>query len=295
MMSTLIHVIFFSLIGGVVSLVGGFLLLSNKKRASALAKYATPFAAGALLAAAFVDLLPEAAHQGKIDTALTYALVGILVFFLLERFLHWFHHHHVHEDKSADPTASLIIIGDTVHNFIDGIAIAAGFLVDPSTGIVVTLAVAAHEIPQEIGDFGVLLHKGLKRKKVILVNVISALATTVAAVIFFQLGQSVELSFDVVLGLVAGFFIYIAASDIIPDIHQTGNKALANWQAVLLIFGAVAVSVVTATLHDYIEAGPEHPDHSIEYAEDHNATHSSEVDEHLNEAPHYETEPHTHE
>ena len=177
-MSTLIQVLLFSLIGGVFSLVGGLLLLADKKRAITLTKYATPFAAGALLAAAFMDLLREAGHRGNTDTALSFALAGILGFFLLERFLRWFHHHHEHSDKS-DPTASLIIIGDTVHNFIDGIAIAAGFLVSPSTGIVVTLAVAAHEIPQEIGDFGLLLHKGLSRASVIKVNILSALATTV--------------------------------------------------------------------------------------------------------------------
>ena len=252
-MSSLSLVVFYSLAGGIFSLLGGILLLYKKKRARALAEYATPFAAGALLAAAFVDLLREASHEGNIETALNFTIVGILGFFLLERFLRWFHHHHEHSDSKSDPTASLIIIGDTVHNFIDGIAIAAGFLVSPETGIVVTLAVAAHEIPQEIGDFGLLLKKGLSRANVLWVNVLSAAATVVGAVIFFQIGQTSDIPLDAVLGLVAGFFIYIAVSDIIPSIHKSEAKMLAGWKTVMLLVGALVVSTLTTTLHGYID------------------------------------------
>ncbi len=257
-MDTLLIVIFFSLIGGVFSLAGGFLLIANEKRAASLAQYATSFAAGALLAAAFFDLLKEAGHEGDIETALFATLVGILGFFLLERFLRWFHHHHEHDkDEKTDPSIPLIIIGDTVHNFIDGIAIAAAFLVDVPTGIIVTLAVAAHEIPQEIGDFGLLLHKGLSRKKVVIVNIASALATTIAAVIFFTIGREVALPLDIILGLVAGFFIYIAVSDIIPDIHHSEKDRLAGPQTALLILGVIIVGIVTTNLHAVIEASAE--------------------------------------
>lgn len=256
-MSTMAQVIFFSLVGGVFSLIGGVILLARQSWAQHLIKYATPFAAGALLAAAFVDLLGEAAHEGNVETALQAALAGILVFFLLERAIHWFHHHsydrgHQHEVKSAK--VPLIIIGDTLHNFIDGIAIAAAFLVSPATGIVVTIAIAFHEIPQEIGDFGLLLSKGLSRQKVLLVNVISALATTVAAVIFFALGQNVTVPLDVVLGLTAGFFIYIAVSDIIPEIHEHERQRFIGWQSILLIVGVILVSVITTALHGFIES-----------------------------------------
>ena len=272
-MSSLSQVIFFSLIGGIFSLIGGSLLLANKKRAKILTDYATPFAAGGLIAAAFVDLLREAAHEGSIEIALIYTMVGILAFFMLERFLHWFHHHHEHQDKDTDPTVSLVIIGDTLHNFIDGIAIAAGFLVGPETGVIVTIAVAAHEIPQEIGDFALLLHKGMSRTKVIWVNVLSALATTLAAILFFQLGQSFGIALDVVLGLAAGFFIYIAVSDIIPDIHKSEARKLAGMQSAMLIIGAILVSLTTVSLHGYIDQGHgrgesneihEHPEHDHE-------------------------------
>jgi zinc and cadmium transporter len=263
--STLYQVILFSLIGGVISLIGGILLLSKKSIAQKVALYATPFAAGALLAAAFIDLLPEAAHLGNIDKALIATLGGILFFFLLERFLRWFHHHHEHEKAdTSDPKVPLIIIGDTIHNFIDGIAIAAGFLVDPTTGIIVTLAVAAHEIPQEIGDFGLLLKKGVPRKNVIIINIISALATTVAAVLFFSIGSSSAVSLDIVLGLVAGFFIYVAVSDIIPSIHQSEDKVIAGPQTLLLLLGVVIVGTMTTYLHQYIDTDEHH-----EHGEDH--------------------------
>lgn len=259
-------------------------MISNKKTAAKFADYATPFAAGALLAAAFVDLLREAGHIGNIDTALIFALFGILGFFFLERFLRWFHHHHEHKNKKTDPTASLIIIGDTLHNFIDGIAIAAGFLVGTETGIIVTLAVAAHEIPQEIGDFALLLKKGLTRKKVVIINILSAMATTVAAVIFFQIGQSAELPLDLVLGLVAGFFIYIAVSDIIPTIHNNQEKNMASWQSVMLLLGAIVVSTLTVTLHGYIDQDSSHDhdsgthseEHKDEYEKDHEDEHHEE-------------------
>jgi len=257
-MVSLSEVIFYSLIGGVVSLIGGFLLLSSKSRAKVLSEYATPFAAGALLTAAFLDLLPEATQEGNAERALRFALVGILGFFLLERFLRFFHHHHDEDEEDhSDPTVALIIVGDTLHNFIDGIAIAAGFLVDAQTGIVVTIAVAAHEIPQEIGDFGLLLSKGMSKNKVMLVNLVSALATTVAAVIFFQLGENQNIPLDIVLGLVAGFFIYIAVSDIIPSINKKEANTIVGPRTIMLILGVIIVGLTTAILHDFIEVPTE--------------------------------------
>ncbi len=281
-MSSLWQVFIFSLVGGVISLIGGLLLLANKNNAHKVALYATPFAAGALLAAAFIDLLPEAAHQGSIDIALYATLGGILFFFMLERFLRWFHHHHEHEHaqggKKADPKVPLIVIGDTVHNFIDGIAIAAGFLVDPTTGIIVTLAVAAHEIPQEIGDFGLLLKKGVSRKNVIIINALSALATTVAAVTFFAIGQEITIAMDWVLGIVAGFFIYVAVSDIIPSIHKSEDRVIAGPQTFLLLIGVIVVGSLTTFLHQYIDSSHD----------SHNESETHLIEEHADE--HHEDE-----
>lgn len=244
-------VIFYSLVGGVFSLVGGILLLSKQSIANSLAKYATPFAAGALLSAVFLDLLHEGVEEAEPYTVMLAALCGVIMFFMAERFLRWFHHHHQH---GTDPTASLVIVGDTLHNALDGIAIAAAFLVSVPTGIITTIAVAAHEIPQEIGDFGLLLHKGLSRAKVLLVNVLSALATTVMAVITFAIGSQEQLPVGILVGVSAGFLLYIAMSDIIPEIHEhTPKKQPFDAQPLLLLLGAVVVAVVVNIAHRFIE------------------------------------------
>lgn len=263
------QVIFFSLIGGLFSLIGGLLLIKNQKTADGLAKYATPFAAGVLLGAAFISLIPEALHETDTEAILTTVLIGFLAFFMLERFLRFFHHHHEHEAKNK-ASSSLIIIGDTLHNALDGIAIGAAFLISPSAGIVAAIAVAAHEIPQEIGDFGLLLKNGMAKKKVVIVNVLSALATTVTAVITFAIGDSNSALIPYLLAITAGFFIYIAASDIIPEIHdKIGNKAF-DIRPFLLLFGAILVIIISPIAHEYIDAGHEDDksNSSLEHSDD---------------------------
>lgn len=261
-MSELSYVVVFSLIGGVVSLIGGILLLTRQVSTKVLTSFATPFAAGALLAAVFLDLLKEGTHIAEADTVMLAALVGVLLFFLAERFLHWFHHHHQHQN--SDPSKTLIIVGDILHNALDGVAIAAAFLVSVPTGIVTTIAIAAHEIPQEIGDFGLLLAKGMSKKRVLIVNVVSALATTVAAVVTFVLGSEEALPLGVLFGLSAGFLLYIAMSDIIPEIHEhSAKKRLFDWQPVMLLLGVVVVGLAITLAHSYIE--PEETSHDHEH------------------------------
>jgi zinc and cadmium transporter len=252
----MLEVIVFSLAGGLLSLVGAVYLLRNKQSAHKLAAYGTPFAAGVLLATAFTDLLPEALEdEGTVRSVMLAALLGMLIFFMLERYARWFHHHHDEGNNKHQSPNSLIIIGDTLHNALDGIAIGAAFLIDVPTGIITTAAVAAHEIPQEIGDFGLLLRNGMKRRKVLLVNVISALATTATAVLTYALGDSEVLPIPLLLALTAGFFVYIAASDIIPEIHEKiepGKRDLRPW---LLVIGALFIIVVSPIAHEYIDAG----------------------------------------
>jgi zinc and cadmium transporter len=183
---------------------------------------------------------------------LPWALGGILLFFILERGLRWFHHHHSHAGENR-ANSFLIIFGDTLHNFLDGLAIGAAFLVSPATGIVATIAIAAHEIPQEIGDFGLLLSKGLSKKKILIVNIVSAVATVVAALGIYILGTSVVLPTAALLAITSGFFIYIAVSDIIPTIHAEKNPRSANIQTVVLIFGVVLVGLAATYSHRFIE------------------------------------------
>lgn len=243
-------------IGSLLSLIGGIYLLYGKTGARTLQRLAVPFAAGALLAAAFLNLLPEAIEHGDAGEVLQITLVGIVLFFVLERSLNWFHHHH--EDDSemkGRRNTSLIVIGDTLHNFIDGLAIGAAFLVDPAVGLVTTAAVAAHEIPQEIGDFGLLLAKGMPRRKVLLVNLVSAIATIVGASLVYGLGGQLGFSESTLLALTAGFFIYIATSDIIPTIHAEPERKWANVQTAVLIAGIVLVGTAAHFVHELIPEG----------------------------------------
>jgi len=253
----LLTVLFWSLIGSVFSLIGGIALLNSEAMRNKAIRYGLPFGAGALLAAAFLGLLPEAVENSDIHQVVYYALGGFLTFFVLERLLGWFHHHHEshhHSDTHGELNKShqwLIIIGDTLHNAIDGIAIGAAFLVDPAAGIGTALAVAAHEIPQEIGDFSILLAKGMRARNVILVNLISAFATVVTAILTFTIADSAGFNTSGLLGLAAGFFIYIAASDIIPDIHEKPRYE-GNLQAIMLIIGVLFVgTTISLTPHDH--------------------------------------------
>lgn len=258
-MDTLGYILVFSILGGVMSLIGGALLLSNKKIARSLATYATPFAGGALLAAVFLDLLPEALTNADHNEASVFlaVLIGIVAFFLAEGFLRWFHHHHADDDKK-DPKIWLIIFGDTLHNALDGVAIAASFMVSIPVGVVTTIAVAAHEIPQEIGDFGLLLSKGMRRRDVLLVNLMSALATIAAALLTYLVGSEDKIPVGVLLGLSAGFLLYIALSDVIPTIHshnhsEKSKKLIFATQAILLILGILTVGLANKVAHSYID------------------------------------------
>lgn len=253
-MSVFTYIIIFTLVGSVISLIGGVLLLYKEKFALKISHYLTAFAAGALLSTAFFDLLPEAAeHMEEFGLGLNiplWVLVGILALFLLERFIH---HHHSHnqgdekeEKKSIIP---LVILGDTLHNFTDGVAIAATFLISIPLGIVTALAVATHEIPQEIGDFGLMLNKGMKRKKVLLINVFSSLAALAGAVLTYIYQEKIEQYLPLVLAITAGFFIYIALANLVPEIHNRDDQKVAFWETVMLLLGVIVVYFAISTLH----------------------------------------------
>jgi zinc and cadmium transporter len=234
--------------------------LTNKKTIAWLATYATPFAAGALLAAAFLDFLHDGVEHYEPLTVLLAALIGVIFFFLLEGWLHWFHHHSkepfeqkaVHKE-SSDPIVILATSGNWLHNFIDGAAIAGAFLVSISAGVITTIAVALHEIPREMADSGYLLKRGMKRGGVIGVHGVAILMTALGTVLFYVLARSNATLLAVLLGTTAGFFIYIAASDIIPSINETRVKSrLLDWQVTLVVLGAVLVGGAILIAHRYI-------------------------------------------
>lgn len=234
-------VLFWASLGSVISLLGGLVLLRSKRLRSKVMILALPFGAGALLAAAFFDLLPEALTGQNIRMILYAVLAGFIGFFLLERSASWFHQHHEHPVDRDKTHGKLIITGNILHNAIDGVALGAAFLVDIPTGVITTIAIAAHEIPKEIAEFGLLLAKGYSAKKTLAMNIAAALATLVMTVGVFALGKSEPFPVAPLLGVTAGFFIYIAASDIIPAIHEQ-PKRLANIQAMMLLLGIAIVA-----------------------------------------------------
>ncbi len=236
------------IVGSLVSLLGGIVLLRVKKRRQAAILLMMPFGAGALLAAAFFDLLPESFKQADPRTMLLYCLIGFTSFFVFERSASWFHHHHEHEVTGKNVRQRwLIMLGDMTHNAIDGVAIGAAFLVSVPTGIITTLAVSTHEIPKELGTFALLLAKGWKDKTVVLANLATAVATVIAAVLVFTFIQADHGFIPPLLALTSGFFIYVAASDIIPDIHEQPQK-IGTIQAMMLVVGLVMVGTVITLL-----------------------------------------------
>lgn len=244
-MSTLTYILLFTFLGSIGALIGGLVLLAREKFALKISHFLASFAAGVLLGAAFFDLLPEAAREAEeVGTnVFLWTFMGIILFFLTERFIHWFHHHHeYHEHEQEEKsTIPLIIFGDTVHNFIDGMVIAATFMASIPLGVVTAIAVAAHEIPQEVGDFGLLLHKGLAKGKIIVVNILSAAVAIGGAVGTYLLGDVLTGKLAIFLAITAGFFIYIAASDLIPEIHYEKRRGFAVVETVLLIVGAAVI------------------------------------------------------
>jgi zinc and cadmium transporter len=249
------YIILFTLLGSIVSMLGGVVLLFKENFAQKIAHYLSSFAAGALLGTAFFDLLPEAIEHAEEEgievNVMFWVIMGILGFFILERFIHWFHHHHDHKEKNKHKKSivQLVILGDSVHNFIDGVAIAASFMVSIPLGIATTFAVAAHEIPQEIGDFGILLHRGLKRGRVLFLNFVSALAAMVGALLTVSIGEGIHQFLPIFLAVTAGFFIYISLSDLIPEIHGEDRKDVAFWETVLLLFGVWVIWYAISILH----------------------------------------------
>lgn len=245
-LSVLGHIIVFTLMGSVVSLIGGIFLLFNKSWVEKISHLLMSFAAGTLLGTAFFDLLPEALGESDPTVVMVFALFGFLFFFVLERFIHWMHNHPHEIDEK--PTVALIMFGDSVHNFIDGVAIAATFLTNIPLGIVTALAVGAHEIPQEIGDFAVMLKRGMSSKKVLSFNFASALVSIAGAILTFYFGSLLKGFLPIFISITAGFFIYISASDLIPEIHEKNKRGFAFLETLMLLLGVISIYVLIALL-----------------------------------------------
>ena len=231
------------LVISLISLIGIFTL---SLREEILRKYIFIFisiAVGALLGNSFINLIPEAL-ESSLNTTLTSILIiaGVLVFFILEKFLHWHHHGEDKEDSHIHPAGKLVLFSDGIHNFIDGVIIGASFLVSIPLGIATALAVLLHEIPQEIGDFGVLLHAGYSKGKAIFYNFISALTAIAGVLMIMVMGSSSERMIGFLIPFAAGTFIYIATADLVPELHkQRGSSTVLEFVAILVGVGAMYV------------------------------------------------------
>ncbi len=278
-MDLLFLIVVFTAVGGLLSVLaaGVFLLLPDPHRAAVL-PHGISFAIGALLTVAFYGLIPEAFSLVKPEMFQSLSatiLAGILGFFVLEKLLIWRHchfgsceahgdeeahhhhdaghgHHHGHGVKSA---GVLIIVGDSIHNFVDGILIAAAFLTDVQLGIVSSLAVAAHEIPQEVGDFAILLESGYSKRKALFYNVLASLSTVLGGVLAYYGLEGLHDSLPYFLALAASSFIYIAVADLIPSLHKKTDMKASLEQIALIAAGVLLIAVLHDVVHQFEKLG----------------------------------------
>jgi len=227
-----------SLVGSVFALVGGVLLLWKEQLARRFSLTLVSFAAGSLIAAAFLELIPESINEAGYAAAAPFLMVGIFAVFIFEKFLNWYH---CHDQGKCDyhSFSGAVLFGDSIHNFIDGIAIALSFTVSVPAGIATTVAVFFHEVPQEIGDFGVLLHAGYTRSRVLLLNFLTALTTPLGAIIGFLLLPWIAPVTGLLLAFAAGSFLYIAISDLLPELRHKPGADLGHMFALFLGIAAI--------------------------------------------------------
>lgn len=216
----LFMIVMATLLVSLISLVG-VLFIWTRVDVRRITFYLISLASGTMLGGAFFDLIPES-MESSLKNPLVSVALGVFMFFILEKFLIWRHcHHHQRPEEHRLPLdPKMIIVGDTIHNFIDGVIIASSFLASPAIGISVTLAIIFHEIPQEIGDFGVLIYGGYSVQKALYLNLLSALASVLGGILaFFFLEFSTTLQ-AMVIPFAAGGFLYIALADLIPQLHE---------------------------------------------------------------------------
>jgi len=228
----LLYIIVVTFAIALIAFIGIFTLLLKEKLLNKILLILVSLSAGALMGGAFLHLIPEAVEKSQGTDIFLFVLVGFILFFVIEKVLHW---RHCHKGKCDVHTFTYMnLVGDTIHNFIDGLILAASFVTSVELGLTTTIAIAAHEIPQEIGDFGVLIYGGFKKKKAIILNFIVALTIVIGGVIGYFISKSVESAVTFLLPFAAGGFIYIAATDLIPEIKK--ELDFKKYMATLIVF-----------------------------------------------------------
>ena len=259
---TLAYILLTTLVGGLVS-VSAAAWLSMSVLSGAIGRLVS-LSAGMLLAMALLQLVPEALESGvSVHALCATMLAGLIAFFVLEKLAvmrHSHHHegdghdhHHGHDRDEAGPGGTLILVGDTIHNFADGVLVAAAFMADTSLGFMTALAIAAHEIPQEIGDFIVLVNAGYPRRRALFFNLLSSLSGVLGGLVgFLALGGGSHW-LPYVLMLAAASFVYIALADLVPDLHRQSRHGRGEWlrQFALMLAGVVIIAALTAQAHGH--------------------------------------------
>jgi len=229
----------------IVSLIGVIALSLKKNTLNKITLFFVSFAAGGLFGDAFIHLLPEAFKaEGSSLLVSLYVVMGILIFFILEKFLRWRHCHIPDCNKHIHPVAAMNLIGDAIHNLIDGMLIGASFSVSVPIGITSTLAIILHEIPQELGEFGVLIHGSLSVRKALVFNLLSAMTAFLGAGISLFIGGRIFGYSQALLPITAGGFLYIAGSDLIPELHHELELRKSIWQLLFMILGVATMALL---------------------------------------------------
>lgn len=274
-MSLLFLIIVFTAVGGVLSVIAAavFLLLPERHRDN-LIPHGISFAIGALLTVAFLNLIPQAFEdvgKDQFQALSGTVLAGILIFFMLEKLLIWRHchvssceahgedsghdhdHHRGHSHtQHKQHVGMLVVLGDAIHNFVDGVLIGAAFLTDPKLGIVTSLAVATHEIPQEVGDFAILLQSGYGRGKALFYNILASLTTILGGILAYLSLAGLHEKLPYFLALAASSFIYIAVADLIPSLHHKTDIKTSTQQIAIILAGVLLIYYLHQAAHEYI-------------------------------------------
>jgi zinc and cadmium transporter len=233
----LLYIIVLTFLIALIAFVGIFTLAMKDRILEKILLILISLSAGVLMGGAFLHLLPEAVEASEGADILVYVLVGFILFFIIEKVLHW---RHCHNGKCDLHTFHYMnLIGDSVHNFIDGLIIAASFIVSIPLGITTSIAIAAHEIPQEIGDFGVLIYGGFEKKKALILNFLVATTIIIGGFIGYFISKNIEEATIFLLPFAGGGFIYIAATDLIPEIKKEVNIKKSSATIIVFIFGII--------------------------------------------------------
>ncbi len=237
----LAQILISTFIVSLISLIGIFTLIIKDKLLSRVLFCLVGFSAGALIGTTFLHILPEVIEVAAGMAVFYNVILGIVIFFLLEKYFYWRHCH----DGICDIHAFIYLnlIGDSLHNFIDGMIIAVSYIVSFNLGVITTLAIILHEIPQELGDFGVLIYGGFSRRKAMLYNFISALVAIAGALTGYFISDITTQFSNFILPLTAGGFIYIAASDLIPEMHKQTNLKRSNLAFIAFLLGIIFMAL----------------------------------------------------